>query len=94
MSELRELFNHECEVCGKKEVLTLEEGFNEGWDMPPRMGAWGMISPRTCGDCGIDKTVYWHLLTQPETPLTEDQMKTIERIQAETGIPDVVEEIR
>ena len=27
---------HICEVCGKTEILTPEEAFNEGWDYPPR----------------------------------------------------------
>ena len=30
---------HICEVCGKTEILTPEEAFNEGWDYPPRMGS-------------------------------------------------------
>lgn len=29
---------HICEVCGKTEILTPEEAFNDGWDYPPRMG--------------------------------------------------------
>ena len=42
---------HICEVCGKTETLTPEEAFNEGWDYPPRMGGFGIVGPRTCGDC-------------------------------------------
>lgn len=91
MSELIEKYYHICEVCGKRELLTLDEGYEQGWDWPPRMGAWKILSPRTCGDCGIQDTVYWQLLTEPDKPLTEQQMETVRRIQAETGIPDVVE---
>ena len=42
---------HICEVCGKTEILTPKEAFNEGWDYPPRMGGFGIAGPRTCGDC-------------------------------------------
>ena len=28
---------HICEVCGKKEIMTPEEAFLDGWDYPPRM---------------------------------------------------------
>lgn len=31
---------HICEVCGKTEILTPEEAFNDGWDYPPRMGGF------------------------------------------------------
>ena len=48
---------HICEVCGKTELLTPEEAFNEGWDYPPRMGGFGIVGPRTCGDCPINLTV-------------------------------------
>lgn len=42
-----------CEVCGKEEVLTSDEAFEQGWDYLPRMGAFGIVSPRTCGSCPI-----------------------------------------
>ena len=31
---------HICEVCGKTEILTPDEAFNDGWDYPPRMGGF------------------------------------------------------
>ena len=34
---------HICEVCGKTEILTPEEAFNDGWDYPPRMGGFGIV---------------------------------------------------
>ena len=42
---------HICEVCGKTEMLTPAEAFSDGWDYPPRMGGFGIVGPRTCGDC-------------------------------------------
>lgn len=89
---MQELFNHKCEVCGKEELITLEEGFNKGWDMPPRLGEWGVISPRTCGDCGIDKTAWWYIINNPGEELPENHRKTVERILEETGIPDAMGE--
>lgn len=50
---------HICEVCGKTEILTPEEAFEDGWDYPPKMGAFGLVSPRTCGNCGIMDTLWW-----------------------------------
>lgn len=40
------LYRHVCEVCGKTEDLTSEQGFEQGWDYPPRMGIFGVVSPR------------------------------------------------
>lgn len=81
-------FWHYCEVCGKKEHLTPEKAFNEGWDYPPRMGDFGIISPRKCGDCGIDDTVWWKLATGKNKELsmeslTDKEKKTIKRILSE-----------
>ena len=89
MAELIDLatapLRHICEVCGKDEILTPEEAFTAGWDYPPRMGAFGVISPRTCGDCPMAGTVWWELMMAKKSAseLTEDQLKTIERIQGE-----------
>lgn len=54
-----ERFEHWCEVCGRTAFLTPDEAFTAGWDFPPRMGAWGMISPRTCGSCPVTATAWW-----------------------------------
>ena len=54
---------HICEVCGKEELLAPEEAFLAGWDYPPRMGAFGIVSPRTCPDCSMMDAIYcghWH----------------------------------
>ena len=76
---------HICEVCGKTEILTLEEVFNEGWDYPPRMGGFGIVGPRTCGDCPINLTVWWALVSEKKSvsELSQQQKETIKRIQGE-----------
>ena len=76
---------HICEVCGKTEILTSEEAFNEGWDYPPRMGGFGIVGPRTCGDCPINLTVWWALVSENKSisELSEKQRETIKRIQGE-----------
>ena len=76
---------HICEVCGKTEILTSEEAFNEGWYYPPRMGGFGIVGPRTCGDCPINLTVWWALVSENKSisELSEKQRETIKRIQGE-----------
>lgn len=78
-------FPHVCEVCGKAEQLTSSESFEQGWDYPPRMGAWKVVSPRTCGDCGIQDTVWWALTIEKKQyeDLTPEQILTIAKIQNE-----------
>lgn len=44
-------FWHFCEVCGKKEFITAQEAFDNGWTYPPTIGDFGLLSQRTCG-CG------------------------------------------
>ncbi|MBB3752520.1 hypothetical protein FHT44_005032 [Mycolicibacterium sp. BK634] len=73
---------HICEVCGKDEILTPEEAFEDGWDYPPRMGAFGVISARTCGDCLINQTVWWAVM-QGQNQFTPEQMAVVERIRNE-----------
>lgn len=73
---------YECEGCGKKEILTEKEAYESGWDYPPFMGQWGIVSPRTCGDCGIETTAYWQILhgKQTEEALGEKHWATVVRI--------------
>lgn len=83
------LLRHICENCGKEEVLTSEEGYEKGWDYPPKMGSFAVISPRTCGNCGIQTTLWWEI-TSNQTPLEDlnDHHKTtLERI---LGEPDTI----
>ncbi len=81
---------YECEVCGKVETLTDREAFEAGWDYPPFIGTWGIISPRTCGDCGIEKSAYWFILKRTAEDMEnipEQHVNTIKRILAEVGGP-------
>lgn len=81
-------FLHICEVCGKEELLTSEEAFNEGWDYPPNIGSFGIIGPRTCPNCRLDDTL-WFELTMKRTPveeLSERHKKTLSRIVREYKI--------
>lgn len=73
---------HVCECCGKSEVLTPEEAFRQGWDYPPKMGAFGVVSPRTCGDCGVAGTAWWVLAVEgkPLSDLDEGQRAVVHRI--------------
>lgn len=73
---------HVCEACGKSEVLNSEDAFNAGWDYPPHMGSFGVISPRTCGGCTINDTLWWALMVDKVSvdDLDENQKNTMERI--------------
>lgn len=85
MSNTKKLI-HICEVCGKTEVLTPEEAFELGWDYPPYLSPFGVVSPRTCADCSIDRTLYWALQTgkiKNLEDLSEKQKETLNRIQNE-----------
>lgn len=81
MATPSELLRYKCEVCGRTEILTETDAFESGWDYPPFIGAWGVVSPRTCADCGIDKTAYWAVITG--APLSDHQQDTIQRITEE-----------
>jgi len=76
---------HICENCGKEELLTSDEGHVSGWDYPPRLGTFGIVSPRTCGDCGIETTLWWTICMKktPITQLSKKQLGTLWRIQTE-----------
>lgn len=79
------VYNHICEACGKEEGLTPEEGFQKGWDYPPRMGVFGVLSPRTCEACNVTTTLWWRLTTGAVTAdtLTEADIKLVERVNHE-----------
>ncbi len=77
-----------CEACGATAMLTSEEGFEAGWDFPPRMGAWGVVSPRTCGNCAINKTLWWALTVEKKSTddCTPQQRQVLAQILNE--VPD------
>lgn len=75
-------FLHWCEVCGREELLSTQAAFEAGWDFPPRMGTWGVISPRTCPTCPMKSTVWWAIAMENRSmdELTPGQLKTVGRI--------------
>jgi hypothetical protein len=80
------LKEYECEGCGLKVTLTERDAFEQGWDYPPFMGEWGTVSPRTCGNCGINCTAYWFLVTKAGEPVPQKHLNTIERILKEVPL--------
>lgn len=76
---------HICEVCGTEKVMTSDEAFEDGWDYPPRMGAFGVLSARTCGNCPINRTLWWRLAVDKVDPstLTAADVALVERVQNE-----------
>ncbi|MBQ8040970.1 MAG: AAA family ATPase [Lachnospiraceae bacterium] len=82
-------FWHYCEVCGKKEFIDAATAFNNGWDYPPNIGAFGMLGPRTCGECALKDTLYWKINTNDSLPivieknLSPEELKTWRRIKKE-----------
>lgn len=71
-----------CEVCGRTEIMTQEEAYLSGWDYPPMIGMYGVLSPRTCPNCPITETVWYQVTCKKQAPaeLTDRQREVIERI--------------
>ena len=86
------VMKHICEVCGRTEVLSSSEAFHAGWDYPPLMGTYGVVSPRTCPDCSIMDTVWAALALRNVHPkdLTDAQKTVLNRIltEHESILPD------
>ena len=87
-------FLHVCSGCGKREVLTSREAFDQGWDYPGPDGIYkdmpnygfGVLVPRTCGQCTINKSLYWKLTVDKDAPncmSQEEIAEALERIQNE-----------
>lgn len=76
------MIEHVCEVCGRTETLDSNEAYLAGWDYPPFMGIWGVLSPRTCPDCSIDQSAWFALmmLKTPNDKLSDKHKETIIRI--------------
>ena len=88
--------HHICEVCGVDQILTAAEAFDAGWDYPPRMGAFGVIGPRSCPRCPMSKTVWWALMMDgvPADALSDAQRDTLARILAEPMSIEVEDELQ
>ena len=81
-------FWHYCEVCGKKVFCTAQEAFDSGWDYPPQIGNFGLLGPRTCGNCALSDTLFWKINQQSlplvfESNLNENELVTWKRIKGE-----------
>lgn len=76
---------HICEACGKSEVLDSDEAYRIGWDYPPKMGEFGVISPRTCESCTVNKTLWWAIVVEKKRyeEFTDRQRETLARILGE-----------
>ncbi|MBP5555311.1 MAG: hypothetical protein J6X94_10650 [Lachnospiraceae bacterium] len=80
-----EKMKYVCEVCGKTEIMTPEEAYQAGWDYPPFMGSYGVVSARTCPRCPMMKTAWAALVLEKKQyeELTDIQKETIMRIKGE-----------
>ena len=76
---------HICENCGKEEIISVNDAYDRGWDYPPKMGSFKVISPRKCGDCGIETTLWWEMAINrtPIEQLSPKHMQTLQRIMTE-----------
>lgn len=76
-------------------MITPQEAYDAGWDYPPRMGSFGVVSPRTCGNCRMVDTAWAALVFDKKTAaeLSEQQVQTIVRILGEPDsiLPDSAE---
>lgn len=76
-------FWHYCEVCGKKEYITAQQAMDSGWDYPPHMGHFGLLGPRTCGNCLLEDTLFWKVNTEKKIPIpvvVEGMLKPKEKV--------------
>ena len=91
MDEKNQKFKYTCEVCGKTEILTPDDAYRSGWDYPPFMGAYGIVSPRTCPDCQMMDTAWAALMLKkiPYEDLTEKQKEAVQRIKSEPASMEV-----
>lgn len=85
MQKEAQRYRYICEVCGRTETLTSMEAMKRGWDYPPYMGEYGIISPRTCCDCSIMDTVWFAIELKGLSweKLTTHQIDVIKRIKGE-----------
>lgn len=81
-------FWHYCEVCGTKVFCTAQKAFDAGWNYPPQIGHFKLLGPRNCGKCSIMDTLFLKVQKQKfpiviEKTLTEEELKTLNRIKNE-----------
>lgn len=91
MPELDDTTDHlfECEVCDTILVASDKAAFDAGWDYPPFIGSFGVLSPRTCGNCPMVETAYWAVVTgTPADQLSERHRRSVARIANEQTKPE------
>ena len=78
-------FHHICEICGLNEIITPDEAFEAGWNYPPRMGHFGIISDRLCPKCPSQETIWWIVMMENRSAeaLTDRQRAAVDRILTE-----------
>lgn len=78
-------YRYTCEVCLRTEILSADEAFDQGWDVPPRIGVFGVISPRLCPKCPTPDTVWWLVMMECRSAeaLTDRQRAAVDRMLAE-----------
>lgn len=82
-------FWHYCDGCGKKELITSKEAFENGWDYPGVDGIYksrrhygfGCLAPRTCGKCGIETSLQWKIMSGED--IGDEGRNALERIKNE-----------
>lgn len=77
-------YKYICESCGEEQIYnTPEEAYQDGWDIPPYIGTYGVLSPRTCPYCTIENTVYWKVMFSGSDHLSTHDIEVITRIKNE-----------
>lgn len=77
------MFRYVCEACGTEEVLTAQKAFEDGWDYPPFVGTYGVLGPRTCGNCPVTSTLWWRIMTGQTKVMTLTDLAIIKRVEGE-----------
>ncbi|MBR5341136.1 MAG: hypothetical protein IK151_04330 [Erysipelotrichaceae bacterium] len=86
------IYRYVCEVCGKVEYLSPKEAYEKGWDYPPFIGEYGIVSPRTCPYCDMMDTAWAALVLHGKNvrELSDKQKEAIIRIINEPGSIEVI----
>ncbi len=71
-----------CNVRHPRKLTTIQIRDGKDRPYPPILGAYGLVSPRTCPDCGMEKTVWAELTLRQKAPedLSEKQYQALMRI--------------
>ena len=80
---MAKVWKYICEKCGRTGYYRdPEQAFLEGWDIPPHMGKYGVVSPRTCPDCDMTDTLWWKMRMEYRDvrELNEEEREVLRRI--------------